>query len=326
MPVLTALENVELPLLLTAVRHRAQEARPDRAARGRPRGPHGPLPAPAVGRAGAARGDRARDRQRPDHHDLRRADRRSRPQGADEILALLEKLNREFKKTILMVTHDPAAAERATITRRLDKGQLLVTRHPGQAMIRLLLIAARNLRRNKLRTFLTVLGVAVAILAFVMLRTVLSAWNVAAEYAAKDRIGTRHKVSFVMRLPKRYIDDIRGGARRQAGDLHELVRRQGPEPTPTTSSPPWRSTPPTFFEVYDEIVVAGSRQAALAGGPEGRHRRRRAGQAAGAEGGRQGHAGGEHLSRATGSSPSTASTPPRASRSTGPPSGSTGTT
>ncbi len=44
--------------------------------------------------------------------------------SADEILTLLEKLNKEFKKTILMVTHDPQAAERATITRRLDKGSL----------------------------------------------------------------------------------------------------------------------------------------------------------------------------------------------------------
>ena len=44
--------------------------------------------------------------------------------SADDILALLTKLNVEFKKTILMVTHDPAAAERATITRHLNKGKL----------------------------------------------------------------------------------------------------------------------------------------------------------------------------------------------------------
>lgn len=44
--------------------------------------------------------------------------------SADDILALLEKLNQEFKKTILMVTHDPAAAERATVIRRLNKGAL----------------------------------------------------------------------------------------------------------------------------------------------------------------------------------------------------------
>jgi putative ABC transport system ATP-binding protein len=45
--------------------------------------------------------------------------------SADDILNLMEKLNRDFKKTILMVTHDPAAAERATVQRKLDKGVLV---------------------------------------------------------------------------------------------------------------------------------------------------------------------------------------------------------
>jgi putative ABC transport system ATP-binding protein len=44
--------------------------------------------------------------------------------SADEILKLLEKLNTEFGKTIVMVTHDPAAAERAKTVHRLDKGVL----------------------------------------------------------------------------------------------------------------------------------------------------------------------------------------------------------
>ena len=46
-------------------------------------------------------------------------------QSADEILAILERLNREFKKTVVMVTHDPRAAHHATVTRHLDKGVLL---------------------------------------------------------------------------------------------------------------------------------------------------------------------------------------------------------
>jgi putative ABC transport system ATP-binding protein len=46
-------------------------------------------------------------------------------QSADDVLTLMQRLNQELGKTIFMVTHDPAAAERATITRRLDKGVLV---------------------------------------------------------------------------------------------------------------------------------------------------------------------------------------------------------
>jgi putative ABC transport system ATP-binding protein len=46
-------------------------------------------------------------------------------QSADEVLSILEKLNREFGKTVVMVTHDPRAAQHARVTRHLDKGVLL---------------------------------------------------------------------------------------------------------------------------------------------------------------------------------------------------------
>ena len=44
--------------------------------------------------------------------------------SAEQVLELLVRLNREFKKTILMVTHDPHAAEYAQSIVHLDKGQL----------------------------------------------------------------------------------------------------------------------------------------------------------------------------------------------------------
>jgi putative ABC transport system ATP-binding protein len=44
--------------------------------------------------------------------------------SAYEILTLLERLNNEFKKTIVMVTHDPRAAEKAHKLHHLDKGEL----------------------------------------------------------------------------------------------------------------------------------------------------------------------------------------------------------
>jgi len=45
--------------------------------------------------------------------------------SADEILTLLDRLNKEFKKTVIMVTHDPHAAEKARVVRHLDKGDLV---------------------------------------------------------------------------------------------------------------------------------------------------------------------------------------------------------
>jgi putative ABC transport system ATP-binding protein len=46
-------------------------------------------------------------------------------QSAEDVLTLLQQLNREHGKTIIMVTHDPKAAEYATHTLHLDKGSLV---------------------------------------------------------------------------------------------------------------------------------------------------------------------------------------------------------
>jgi putative ABC transport system permease protein len=70
-------------------------------------------------------------------------------------------------------------------------------------------IAARNVLRSKTRAFMTIAAVAITLFVFVLLRTVQVAWTAGADYAAKDRLGTRHKVSFVLPLPKNYIDKLR---------------------------------------------------------------------------------------------------------------------
>jgi putative ABC transport system permease protein len=70
-------------------------------------------------------------------------------------------------------------------------------------------IGMRNIWRNKTRTILTVLGGAAAVFTFVLFRTFIWAWSVGAEYAAKDRLGTRHKVSFILPMPKRYVQTVR---------------------------------------------------------------------------------------------------------------------
>jgi putative ABC transport system ATP-binding protein len=138
-PVLTALENVELPLLLTRL---SKKDRRDRA-----------LTALKV--VGLADRSKHYPRQLSGGQEQRVAIARAivadpavlvadEPTGdldarsAEEILNLLQTLNEEFKKTIVMVTHDPRAAVRARIERHLEKGVLAhsVTQHDRAAMAR----------------------------------------------------------------------------------------------------------------------------------------------------------------------------------------------
>ena len=122
-------------------------------------------------------------------------------------------------------------------------------------MIRLFLIAARNLKRSWFRTIFTVAGAAVALVAFVMLRTVLWAWNIGAEHAAQDRLGTRHKVTFIMTLPKRYADDVRQvDGVKQATYANWFGAKIPTRPDEFFASMAVDSK--TFFDVYDEMVVS----------------------------------------------------------------------
>ena len=124
-PVLTALENVELPLTLTPLDKKERRA-------------HAEAALTVVGLA-----DRLQHypRQLSGGQEQRVAIARAiatdpailvadEPTGdldknsAEEVLDLMDRLNRELNKTILMVTHDPHAAERARSVRHLEKGEL----------------------------------------------------------------------------------------------------------------------------------------------------------------------------------------------------------
>ncbi|MDD3295697.1 MAG: ABC transporter permease, partial [Geobacteraceae bacterium] len=67
----------------------------------------------------------------------------------------------------------------------------------------------RNAFRHRLRTFLTVLGITVAILAFGMLRTLVDIWYSGVEASSATRLVTRNAVSLVFPLPISYKDRIR---------------------------------------------------------------------------------------------------------------------
>ena len=124
-PVLTALENVELPLILTPLSRKERRR-------------HAETALEVVGL-----GERMHHypRQLSGGQEQRVAIARAiatdpailvadEPTGdldkvsAEEVLELMHRLNRELNKTILMVTQDPRAAERARSVRNLDKGEL----------------------------------------------------------------------------------------------------------------------------------------------------------------------------------------------------------
>jgi putative ABC transport system ATP-binding protein len=134
-PVLTAMENVELPLKLTGL---SKAERLDHAAT-------------ALKLVGL--GDRMKHfpRQLSGGQEQRVAMARAivtdpaliladEPTGnldaasAQEVLTILSKLNKDFGKTIVMVTHDPHAASFATIVQHLEKGEL--ASDPNSATVR----------------------------------------------------------------------------------------------------------------------------------------------------------------------------------------------
>jgi len=124
-PVLSAVENVELPLLLTSL---SKKQRRERAM-------------VALKVVGLEERSKHYPRQLSGGQEQRVAIARAivtdpsvlvadEPTGdldaksAEEILGLMDALNRDFKKTIVMVTHDPRAAERAHVQHHLEKGVL----------------------------------------------------------------------------------------------------------------------------------------------------------------------------------------------------------
>jgi len=131
-PVLTAFENVELPLLLTRL-SRAQRRKQVELALSivglGDRMTHYPrqLSGGQEQRVAIARAIVTDPTILVADEPTGDLDRKS----AEEILKLLDLLHRKFNKTIVMVTHDPAAAQSAELIRRLDKGQLLADGSTG---------------------------------------------------------------------------------------------------------------------------------------------------------------------------------------------------
>lgn len=124
LPVLTAFENVELPLLLYKLSRRERRKRVETALEIvglKDRVDHYPRQL-----SGGQEQRVAIARAIVSDPTLLLADEPTGDldkQSAEEIMTLLSRLNKEFNKTIIVVTHDPRAAEKAHVIRHLDKGE-----------------------------------------------------------------------------------------------------------------------------------------------------------------------------------------------------------
>lgn len=75
--------------------------------------------------------------------------------------------------------------------------------------MKILKLVFKNALRHKLRTMLTILGISIAVIAFGLLRTVVTAWNAGVDASAADRLIVRHAVSFIFPLPSAYTNKIK---------------------------------------------------------------------------------------------------------------------
>jgi putative ABC transport system permease protein len=114
--------------------------------------------------------------------------------------------------------------------------------------------ARRNLFRRRGRTITTIITVAVAVLIFSAIRTVVTEWEAGAAAASKDRLATRHKVSITMQLPKRYVDDVRGTPGVKAASWANWFGAKDPkERVPFFAG--FAVDQDTWFDVMDEFQV-----------------------------------------------------------------------
>lgn len=118
----------------------------------------------------------------------------------------------------------------------------------------MLKLIIRNALRHKLRSCLTVIGVAIAILAFGLLRTLVGLWYLGVESSSATRLVTRNSISLVFTLPVAYKERIRQvpgvthiGAMNWFGGIYINEKNFFPN---------FAIEPQTLFDLYPEFQVA----------------------------------------------------------------------
>ena len=137
-------------------------------------------------------------------------------------------------------------------SRNIHLERNLVSHQFACVFMQLLKLIIRNAFRQKLRTILTIFGIAVAVLAFCLLDTVVQAWYVGIDTASPNRLISRNSVFLIFPLPLNYrsriqmIDGVEqvpmpSGRRSYIDERHFFPRMAvGPE---------------NYFNVFPEFIV-----------------------------------------------------------------------
>lgn len=118
----------------------------------------------------------------------------------------------------------------------------------------------KNLFRHKLRTVLTIVGIAIAVMAFGLIRTVIDAWYVGIEASSPNRLITRHAVSFIFPLPLAYttrLQSITG-----VTEVSHATWFQGIYIEQQNFFPRIAVDPEVFINLYPEFVLPADQLAA----------------------------------------------------------------
>ena len=122
--------------------------------------------------------------------------------------------------------------------------------------------ARKNMFRRKGRTILTMSAIAVTVLIFSILRTVVFEWKRGADSAAQDRLAVRDKVSITFPLPRTYIDTVRQVKGVKAATWANWFGAKDPkERTPFFAG--FAVDSDTWFDVMDDMKLEPAQLAAF---------------------------------------------------------------
>jgi putative ABC transport system permease protein len=129
-------------------------------------------------------------------------------------------------------------------------------------------VAFRNLMRNKVRSGLTIVGLALAVVVFVLMQTLLTSWGTKISFASRDRVTTWHKVSLGLYVPVRYAEEIRNIPGVKATTYGVWFGGRYPQ-DPNYFFSSYAAQMETQLAVYDELSVTPEQFKALLDDPQG---------------------------------------------------------